>query len=90
MAKHDKFFNDLGRFLRRIPKPKPIKGPKPVSFKEFIGGVNSVGKTITTPANNLFKGIGSVGKGIGTAGSSLMLPLIIGGGVVLVIVLTRK
>ena len=89
MTRHN-FFDDLGNFLRRIPKPKPIKGPKPVSFKEFIGGVNSVGKTITTPANNLFKGLGSVGKGIGDMGGGLMLPLIIGGGVVLVIVLTRK
>jgi len=85
MAKHDKFFNDLGRFLRRIPKPKPIKGPKPVSFKEFIGGINSVAKTATSPANNLF---GSIGKGL--SGNSILLPLMIGGGVVLVVVLTRK
>ncbi len=85
MAKHDKFFNDVGRFFRRIPKPKPIKGPKPVSFKEFIGGVNSIGKTLTTPANTLFGGLASIGKG-----NNLLLPLMVGGGVVLVIVLTRK
>ena len=82
MAKHDKFFNDVGNFLRRIPKPKPIKGPKPVSFKEFIGGINSVAKTATSPANNLF---GSIGKGL--SGNGVLLPLMIGGGVVLVVVL---
>jgi hypothetical protein len=85
MAKHDKFFNDVGNFLRRIPKPKPIKGPKPVSFKEFIGGINSVAKTATSPANNLF---GSIGKGL--SGNNMLLPLMIGGGVVLVVVLSRK
>jgi len=86
MAKHDKFFNDVGRFLKRIPKPKPIKGPKPVSFKEFIGGINSVAKTATSPANNLF---GSIGKGLSGNGG-ILLPLMIGGGVVLVVVLSRK
>jgi len=85
MAKHDKFFNDLGRFLRRIPKPKPIKGPKPISLKEFIGGVNSVGKTVTSPVDNLVKGIGK-----GLSGNGVLLPLMIGGGVVLVVVLSRK
>ena len=85
MAKHDKFFNDVGNFLRRIPKPKPIKGPKPVSFKEFIGGINSVAKTATSPANNLF---GSIGKGL--SGNGVLLPLMIGGGVVLVVVLSRE
>ena len=86
MAKHDKFFNDVGRFFKRIPKPKPIKGPKPISFKEFIGGINSVAKTATSPANNLF---GSIGKGLSGNGG-ILLPLMIGGGVVLVVVLSRK
>ena len=84
MTRHN-FFDDLGNFLRRIPKPKPIKGPKPVSFKEFIGGINSVAKTATSPANNLF---GSIGKGL--SGNNMLLPLMIGGGVVLVVVLSRK
>ena len=85
-----KFWNDIGKGFKRIPKPKPIKHAKPVSFKEFIGGVNSVAKTATSPARELFKSVGNVGKGIGNAGNSLMLPLIIGGGVVLVLVLSRK
>ncbi len=89
MAKKN-IFNDIGNAFKRIPKPKPIKHAKPVSFKEFIGGVNSVAKTATSPARELFKGVGKVGKGIGDAGNSLMLPLIIGGGVVLVLVLSRK
>ncbi len=84
MTRHN-FFDDLGNFLRRIPKPKRIKGPKPISFKEFIGGINSVAKTATSPANNLF---GSIGKGL--SGNSILLPLMIGGGVVLVVVLSRK
>ena len=83
-----KIWNDISQGLKRIPKPKPIKHAKPVSFKEFIGGVNSVAKTATSPARELFKGVGKVGKGIRDAGNSLMLPLIIG--VVLVLVLSRK
>jgi len=63
MTRHN-FFDDLGNFLRRIPKPKPIKGPKPFSFKEFIGGVNSVGKTVTSPVDNLVKGIGKGYQGM--------------------------
>ena len=65
------------------------KRPKVVSFKEFIGGVNSVFKTIGAPGMAMAKGVGSVGKGIGTASSNLMLPLMIGGGVLL-LVLIRK
>ena len=65
------------------------KRPKLISFKEFIGGVNSVGKTITAPGMALAKGVGSVGKGIGTASSNLMLPLMIGGGVVLLVLLRK-
>jgi len=52
--------------------------------------VNSVAKTATSPARELFKGVGKIGKGIGDAGNSLVFPLIIGGGVVLVLVLYRK
>jgi hypothetical protein len=66
------------------------KRPKLISFKEFIGGVNSVAKTVTAPSMALAKGVGSVGKGIGTASNNLMLPLMIGGGVVLLILLQRK
>ena len=66
------------------------KRPKLVSFKEFIGGVNSVAETVTAPSLAMAKGVGKVGKGIGTASSNLMLPLMIGGGVVLLILLQRK
>jgi hypothetical protein len=65
------------------------KRPKLVSFKEFIGGVNSVAKTVTAPGMALAKGVGKVGKGIGTASSNLMLPLMIGGGVVLLVLLRK-
>jgi hypothetical protein len=65
------------------------KRPKLINFKEFIGGVNSVAKTITAPGMALAKGVGSVGKGIGTASSNLMLPLMIGGGVVLLVLLRK-
>lgn len=65
------------------------KRPKLVSFKEFIGGVNSVAKTITAPGMAMAKGVGNVGKGIGTASSNLMLPLMIGGGVVLLVLLRK-
>ena len=63
--------------------------PKVVSFKEFISGFNSVAKTMTAPSMAMAKGVGSVGKGIGTASSNLMLPLMIGGGILL-LVLIRK
>jgi hypothetical protein len=65
------------------------KRPKLVSFKEFIGGVNSVAKTVTAPSLAMAKGVGKVGKGIGTASSNLMLPLMIGGGVVLLVLLRK-
>ena len=65
------------------------KRPKLVSFKEFIGGVNSVAKTITAPGMAMAKGVGNVGKGIGTASNNLMLPLMIGGGVVLLVLLRK-
>ena len=65
------------------------KRPKLISFKEFIGGVNSVAKTITAPGMAMAKGVGNVGKGIGTASSNVMLPLMIGGGVVLLVLLRK-
>ena len=63
--------------------------PKVISFKEFISGFNSVTRTMTAPSREMAKGIGSVGKGIGTASSNLMLPLMIGGGVVLLVLLRK-
>ena len=63
--------------------------PKVISFKEFIGGFNSVAKAMTAPSREMAKGIGKVGKGIGTASSNLMLPLMIGGCVVLLVVLRK-
>ena len=67
---------------------------KPISFKEFIGGTNSVIKTITSPTRDLIHGVehglGSFGKGIGTVGQSLTTPLIIVGGIALVYFVTKK
>ena len=63
--------------------------PKVISFKEFISGFNSVAKTMTAPSMAMAKGVGSVGKGIGTASSNLMIPLMIGGCVVLLVVLRK-
>jgi hypothetical protein len=72
---------------------KPHIG-KPISFKEFIGGANSVIKTVTSPTRDLIHGVehgfSSFGKGIGTVGESLTTPLIIIGGIALVYFVTKK
>ena len=47
--------------------------------------MKSVGKTVTSPVDALVKGIGK-----GLSGNGVLLPLMIGGGVVLVVVLSRK
>jgi len=67
---------------------------KPISFKEFIGGANSVIKTVTSPTRDLIHGVehgfSSFGKGIGTVGESLTTPLLIIGGIALVYFVTKK
>lgn len=67
---------------------------KPISFKEFIGGANSVIKTVTSPTRDLINGVehgfSSFGKGIGTVGESLTTPLLIIGGIALVYFVTKK
>ena len=79
-----------------IPKPYISKPhiAKPISFKEFIGGANSVIKTVTSPTRDLINGVehgfSSFGKGIGTVGESLTTPLLIIGGIALVYFVTKK
>ena len=67
---------------------------KPISFKEFISGTNSVIKTVTSPTRDLIHGVehgfSSFGKGIGSVGQSLTTPLIIVGGIALVYFVTKK
>ena len=58
---------------------------KVVSLKEFIGGVNTVAKTLTSPANSL---VGGIGKGL--SNNSLLIPLLIGGVVVVFVITQRK
>jgi hypothetical protein len=58
---------------------------KVISFGQFVGGVNLVAKTLTSPANSLIHGIGK-----GLSNNSLLLPLIIGGVVVVFVITQRK
>ena len=71
-----------------------LKKPKPVSFKSFIGGTNTLIKSAVAPQLALIKagesGIKGIGKGISSASSSLIVPLIIGGGLVLVFYVSQK
>jgi hypothetical protein len=82
--------------LINIPKLHIAKPhiAKPISFKEFIGGANSVIKTVTSPTRDLIHGVehgfSSFGKGIGTVGESLTTPLLIIGGIALVYFVTKK
>ena len=58
---------------------------KVVGFNQFVGGVNTVAKTLTSPANSLFGGIGK-----GLSNNSLLIPLLIGGVVVVFVITQRK
>ncbi len=81
--------------LPKIPPPKPL--PKPISFNEFMGGVQSVTKVATSPARDLIESLsgaakdvtGGIADKIGGLTDGLMLPLLICGGVLL-FVLIRK
>jgi len=62
-----------------------------VTFKQFTGGAQDILHTITTPFRDI---IGAGAKGVKTAtegvGGSLMLPLVIGGGLVVVYLISQK
>ncbi len=79
----------------KVPPPKPL--PKPISFNEFIGGVQSVTKVATSPARDLIETLAGATKDV-TGGitsqiagltDGLMLPLLIGGGVLLFILIRK-
>jgi hypothetical protein len=79
----------------KVPPPKPL--PKPISFNEFIGGVQSVTKVATSPARDLIETLAGATKDV-TGGLTsqiagltdvLMLPLMIGGGVLLFILIRK-
>ena len=79
----------------KIPPPKPL--PPPISFKEFMGGVQSISKVATSPARDLISTLADAAKDV-TGGvtdkitssmGGLMLPLIIGGGVLLIILIRK-
>ena len=71
--------------------PPPLKPlPPPISFNEFIGGAQSFSKVLTSPARDLIGAIGGATKDATSSLSGMTLPLLIGGGVVLLVVLMRK
>ena len=92
------FFKDIDRAFKSIPPPKPLPRipppkplPPPISFNEFIGGVQSVTKVATSPARDLIGALAGATKDV-TGGlteqlsgltDGLMLPLLIGAGGVL-------
>ena len=98
------FFKDIERAFKSIPPPKPLPRipppkplPPPISFKEFMGGVQSVTKVATSPARDLIETLAGAAKDV-TGGvtdkisesmGGLMLPLIIGGGVLLIILIRK-
>lgn len=79
----------------KVPPPKPL--PKPISFNEFMGGVQSVTKVATSPARDLIETLagatkdvtGGLADKIGGLTDGLMLPLLIGGGVLLFILIRK-
>ncbi len=79
----------------KVPPPKPL--PKPISFNEFMGGVQSVTKVATSPARDLIDSLagatkdvtGGIADKIGGLTDGLMLPLLIGGGVLLFILIRK-
>ena len=98
------FFNDIEKAFKSIPPPKPLPRipppkplPPPISFKEFMGGVQSVTKVATSPTRDLIETLAGAAKDV-TGGvtdkitesmGGLMLPLIIGGGVLLIILIRK-
>ena len=62
-----------------------------VTFKQIVGGTQDVLHTVTIPFRDL---IGAGAGGIKTAtqgvGGSLMLPLVIGGGLAVVFLISQK
>ena len=94
------FFNDIEKVLKSIPPPKPLPRipppkplPPPISFNEFMGGVQSVSKVMTSPARDLIGAIAGATKdvtgGIAEQFGGMMIPLAIGGGVLLLILLRK-
>ena len=101
------FFNDIEKAFKSIPPPKPLPPlpkipppkplPPPISFNEFMGGVQSVTKVATSPARDLIGAIagatkdvtGGITSQISESMGGLMLPLLIGGGVLLVILIRK-
>jgi len=67
------------------------KKPKLLTFKQFMGGTKDVLHAATIPARDL---IGAASGGLktvtGSVGSSLMVPLMIGGALVLVFYVTQR
>ena len=98
------FFKSIERTFKSIPPPKPLPKipppkplPKPISFNEFMGGVQSVTKVATSPARDLIETLAGATKDV-TGGitsqiagltDGLMLPLMIGGGVLLFILIRK-
>jgi hypothetical protein len=98
------FFKSIERTFKSIPPPKPLPKipppkplPKPISFNEFMGGVQSVTKVATSPARDLIETLagatkdvtGGIADKIGGLTDGLMLPLLIGGGVLLFILIRK-
>jgi hypothetical protein len=98
------FFNSIERGFKSIPPPKPLPKipppkplPKPISFNEFMGGVQSITKVATSPARDLIETLagatkdvtGGLADQIGGLTDGLMLPLLIGGGVLLFILIRK-
>ena len=98
------FFKSIERGFKRIPPPKPLPRipppkplPKPISFNEFMGGVQSITKVATSPTRDLIGALAGATKDvtggfadqIGGLSNGLMLPLLIGGGVLLFILIRK-
>ena len=94
------FFKDIERAFKRIPPPKPLPRipppkplPPPISFNEFIGGAQSISKVLTSPARDLIGAIAGATKdvtgGFAESLGGMMLPLAIGGGVLLLILIRK-
>ncbi len=81
-------FKMIGSNPPPLPASTPL--PPPISFNEFIGGAQSVSKVLTSPARDLIGAIGGATKEATSSLSGMTLPLLIGGGVVLLVVLMRK
>ena len=96
------FFNDIEKAFKSIPPPKPLPRipppkplPPPISCKEFMGGVQSVSKLATSPARDLIPSLadatkdvtGGITDTISSSMGGMMIPLSIGGGVLLIILI---